>query len=98
MIYIENIKDVWKKLNYILNSSQKKWGFIVLVCILIGALVETLGVSIIVPLVQAMISPDMIRESIPIENIRKAFEKISDVELIFSLGAVVVFIYLIKPS
>ncbi len=96
MIYIENIKDVWKKLNYILNSSQKKWGFIVLVCILIGALVETLGVSIIVPLVQAMISPDMIRESIPIENIRKAFEKISDVELIFSLGAVVVFIYLIK--
>lgn len=96
MIYIENIKDVWKKLNYILNRSQKKWGFFVLVCIMVGALVETIGVSIIIPLVQAMIAPDMIRERIPFDNIRRIFEDMSDVELIFFLGGAVIIIYAVK--
>ena len=96
MRYIENIKDIWKKLNYILDTTQKKWGVFVLICIMFGAIVETLGVSVIIPLVQAMIQPEMIRESIPFENVRKMLSGMSDIELIFLLGGFVIFIYLIK--
>lgn len=96
MRYIENIKDIWKKLNYILNATQKKWGAFVLICIMFGAIVETLGVSVIIPLVQAMIQPEMIRESIPFENVRKLLSGMSDIKLIFLLGGFVIFIYLIK--
>ena len=37
MKYLNYIKDIWKKLNYILNKTQKKWGLFVLFCIMIGA-------------------------------------------------------------
>lgn len=96
MNYLKSIKEIWNKIIYILNSSQKRWGVIVLICIMFGALVETLGVSIIIPLVQAMISPDVIRASIPFESINIWLEKKTDTEIILALGIFVVLIYIFK--
>ncbi|MCR5178971.1 MAG: ABC transporter ATP-binding protein/permease [Lachnospiraceae bacterium] len=50
-------KDILGKLMYILTPQQKSYGVLVLFCSLVGALFETLGVSIIYNLVQAMVNP-----------------------------------------
>lgn len=96
MKYLNQIKDIWKKLNYILNKTQKKWGLFVLFCIMIGAIIETLGVSIIVPLVQAMISPNQIRSAVPFASVRGYLETKSDTDLIIILGIFVIVIYVVK--
>ena len=96
MNYLKNFRDIGNKIKYILNSSQKKWGIFVLLCIMIGALAETLGVSIIIPLVQAMVSPDTIRNNIPIEGVRIFLQSKSDSEVILYLGTFVVIVYLLK--
>ncbi len=96
MSYIKSAKDVIKKINYILNRSQKRWGAIVLVCIMIGAIVETFGVSIIIPFVQALLSPDVIRENIPFDGIKRLLEEKTDIELIIILSIIVICIYIFK--
>ena len=96
MKYIKNIKDVWDKLNYILNSSQKRWGVVILICIMIGAVVETLGVSIIVPLVNAMLTPDAVRQKIPIEGVKSFLQGKSDSELIMYMSLTVIIVYILK--
>lgn len=50
--------DIIKKLNAILNKKQKKRVLILLFMIIIGALLETLSVSMILPIVQAVIEPN----------------------------------------
>ena len=51
-------KDLVSKLMYTLTPQQKSYGVVVLLCSLVGALFETLGVSIIYNLVQAMVNPE----------------------------------------
>lgn len=41
MKYIRILKDISKKISYMLDKSQKRWAVVVLVCIFIGAMVET---------------------------------------------------------
>ena len=60
------INKVWneaKKFIYILDRQQKMWGCVVFFLSFIGALAETLGVSVILPLVQVMIDPDALFEN-----------------------------------
>lgn len=53
-----NVVLVTKKLMYILNSEQKRYGIYVIVASFIGALLETLGVSFIIPLINALLTPE----------------------------------------
>lgn len=51
-------KNIIKKLNYIFSKRQKiKW-LLTLICIIIGSFMELLGISCILPLLQAMIAPE----------------------------------------
>ena len=52
---LRSIKDIWNKFSFILTDSQKRWGLLVMIITLIGAIFETLGVSVALPLVQVMI-------------------------------------------
>ena len=96
MKYVKHIKDIWNKLNYILNHTQKRWGIIVLACIMVGALVETLGVSIILPLVQAMVSPEKICESIPFPSLSRYLRGKSNADIISILAGAVIAVYIFK--
>lgn len=96
MKYARDIKDIVGKINYILNKSQKRWGIVVLVCIMIGAIVETLGVSIIVPFVQVMLEPQKMRESISFDSMSGFLDKKTDTELIVILSVFVISIYIVK--
>lgn len=52
---LKNISDYGRKVLFILTPQQKKWGIVLMILTLVGAVVETLGVSAILPLVQVMV-------------------------------------------
>ena len=52
--------DALRKLFQILNKNQKILGIVVLVCSFFSAILETLGVSIIVPLVNVLLQPEQL--------------------------------------
>ncbi|MDE6714079.1 MAG: hypothetical protein K2K20_10120, partial [Lachnospiraceae bacterium] len=52
--------NVYKRLKQLLNQKQKRSVAVLIVLIFISALLETLGVSFIVPLVSAVVDPEAI--------------------------------------
>ncbi|MBR5419973.1 MAG: ABC transporter ATP-binding protein [Lachnospiraceae bacterium] len=52
--------NVYRKLKYVLNSRQKRQVAVLIVLIFIGALLETMGISFIIPLVSAVVTPEKI--------------------------------------
>lgn len=95
---LRSVIDIWKKYDFILTSSQKKWGIVIFILTLLGAVCETLGVSIILPMVQVMIDPKQVRENAFFEPIISYLHLDSNASLIWAIGLVVVAIYLVKNT
>ena len=57
---LKTIFGMINKLNYILDKKTKRSSIFVFANILVAALLETLGVSAIIPFIQAMINPEEI--------------------------------------
>lgn len=88
--------SVIKKLNYIFNRKQKLqivWLFIV---ISIGSALELLGVSIILPVIDAIMAPDKILEDSTYRAIYELFHMTSTKQLILLLLIGMVTVYIIK--
>lgn len=81
---------------FILTTSQKRWGVVVIVMTLIGAICETLGVSVILPLVQVMIAPEELQKQPVIASVAGALGISSPGGFVWLVGAAVIFVYLIK--
>ena len=60
---LASLADVFKKLKYILTGRQKQLSIVVFLMTVMGAALETLGVSIIVPLVQSFLSADQLLQN-----------------------------------
>ena len=56
--------SLFQKLNYIFDKKQKGRFVVLAVMILIGGVFETLGVSMLIPAVNAIMQPDLVREKI----------------------------------
>jgi len=93
---INNIKDVWHKLMYILTPQQKKYGAILFVLSLVGALLETLGVSIIIPFMQAMVEPQKLMRNIYVARLMKHLGINSNIGLTFLICIVIAGVYILK--
>lgn len=86
--------DIIKKLNVVLSKRQKIRVIILLFMILIGALLETLGISMIVPVVGAILEPDALSENALIAGINKVL-RITDINrfvIVMLLLMIAVFI------
>lgn len=59
---LRSLKDILKKYMFILTPSQKRWGLVVVIMTLIGAVCELMGVSIILPLAQVMLDPQQLKK------------------------------------
>lgn len=92
---LEFIKII-KQFQFILNKKQKQKCFLAMILIIIGSLFETLGVSLIVPFVQAMLVPDKLMKNEYIQDIMKFCNINSGTALIVLMGIGLIFIYLIK--
>ena len=93
---LNSIKEVWEKYKFILTPSQKKLGIVVILMTLLGAICETLGVSIILPLVQVMIAPQQLRENEVLSPIIAFMGIESDNTLVWIVGLAVIIVYIIK--
>lgn len=93
---LKSLKEVWNKFNFILTTSQKRWGVVVIIMTILGALCETLGVSVILPLVQVMIEPQQLRQNAFIAPIIESLNLHTDTALIWAIGIGVILVYLIK--
>ena len=90
------IKDVAEKLNFILTREQKKYAFLVFVLSLISALFEMLGVSAILPLMQAFLEPESLREQTYLKPFIRLFHLDTSALLIAFVCIVVILIYIVK--
>ncbi len=93
---LKSIKDVWDKYSFILTPSLKRWGIVVIVLTVIGSVFETMGISIILPLVQVMVAPQELRNHAKIGPVIAYMGVESDTDLIWLTGIAVIIVYLIK--
>lgn len=93
---IRKIIDALLKLFQILNRNQKIWGIIVLICSFIAALLETLGVSVIVPLVNALLNPAQLFENSYIRSTTEFLGIHTNEGLIILVIFAVVLVYIFK--
>lgn len=93
---ITKIRDGIKKINYILTSEQKRY------CILVGIMaillsgLELLGVSVILPLMQAFLEPEELKNQKYLKVFIKAFKLENDAEIIVFTCIGIILIYIIK--
>lgn len=92
--------SMFTKLNYIFDKKQKGQLILLAVLILIGGVVETLGVSMMLPVVSAILKPEAIHRQIDkrpeLQNIVNFLHIDTDLELITVLVVVVIFLFVFK--
>lgn len=88
--------DAISKLNYILTPGQKKYGVLVFLLSIVSAVLETFGVTIVVPLLQAFLDPEALMQSEYIKPLVSFFELQSYREVIFVICIGVIVIYIFK--
>ncbi len=93
---LKSVQDVWSKMLYILTPKQKKMSIKVFIMVLFGALMETLGVSMIIPLVQAMISIDELMKNKYVMTVADVLHITTGNQLILVISLLVILVYVIK--
>lgn len=93
---LKKIKDLWHKFQVILSKSQKMWAATVFGLTLIGAIIETIGVSVIIPLIQVMVQPDVIRENEIGAKVLSYIGPATDRQIMYLVGAAVIVVYVLK--
>lgn len=96
MKILNNLCDVAKKFGKIMTTSQKRWGIVVFVLSIIGAIFEMLGVSVILPLVQVMMQPEQIYSVKIVQEICQVLGVETERQLLVLITVFVVLIYVIK--
>ena len=93
---IESLLDILEKMTLVLTPNQKRRSLIIFIFMGMGALVELLGVTTILPFLEAMLDPIAIREKWYIQLILKIVYIESNKSLLFFLGIVIMLIYILK--
>lgn len=85
-----------KKINYVFNRKQKINLLFLLIIIVLGAFLELMGVTAILPFVNAIISPEKLLENRIIKWIYSFLGLTSSLEIIILLSVALIVIYVIK--
>lgn len=93
---LKNIREIWQKFQFILTPSQKRWGIVLAFMTLVGAVLETLGISVILPLVSAMINPESLWNNAYIQIITQRLNITENAQLIMLVGIGVILVYILK--
>lgn len=95
MKFIEKIVNIFKKWNVILDGKHKRHCILIFIIIFISSLLETIGISIILPFVSAIIAPSKLYEIHFINKFVNNFS-LSNNQLIIILGVLIIAIYIVK--
>ena len=85
-----------KKINYVLDKRQKIHLLFLLFIIFVGAFVELLGVSAILPVVNIALTPEVIDEKWYLILIRDTFDFTSVSQMLIFMAGVIIVVYILK--
>lgn len=92
------ILEMLNQVNYLLDQKTKRASIFVFINILIAAMLETLGVSAIIPFIQAMINPEQIASNKYIKIFIQLLSIDNNFELLVVLAFFVICIYVLKNA
>lgn len=93
---IKTIIEISKELKYILSKNQKKYVIVVLIVSMISSLFELLGVTAILPFVQAVLSPKVLFENEMLRPVIATLHITTPKGLILLCGVGITALYLFK--
>lgn len=96
MKIFEQAKNLASKFYYIFTPSQRKGSILLFFLLMIGSLLEMLGVSAIVPLVQVILMPDGLLQNEKFIWLWQLLHVKDAMQLVVCVSAGTVFVYLIK--
>ena len=96
MNIVKQIKSIFGKIYDIFTPKQRKGSIVVFFLMLLGSLLEMLGVSIIVPLVQVILMPDSVLNSETYQWIWNILHVDEPGEVVLWVSAGAIGVYLIK--
>ena len=85
-----------KKINYVLNRKQKIQLVLLLAVIFVGAFVELLGVSAVLPVINVALAPETIDETWYLAEIKRIMGFTQPSQILKFLAAVLILIYILK--
>jgi ABC-type multidrug transport system fused ATPase/permease subunit len=92
--------NLLKKINYIFDKKQKGQLVLLAVLILIGGVVETLGVSMMIPVISVILKPESLHRQIDkypvLKNIIEGMGLDSDLKLASALLIILIFLFIFK--
>lgn len=88
--------DVWHKINIMLTKQQKRYGVYVFLCTLVAAVFETIGVSAILPVVEALLNPGNLKEKWYVKPLVSCFNISDDKIIMLLICIMVILIYIVK--
>lgn len=93
---LAKIKDLIRKINYILSKQQKQYGILVFICTILSALMEMLGVSAIMPMVEGIVDTKALFAKWYLQPLINVFHIQNPKILLFIVCAGVIIIYVFK--
>ena len=93
---IAKVIHALRKLFLVLNRNQKILGTVVLICSLVAAGLETLGVSVIVPLVNSLLQPEQLFKISFVRSITDILGICTNEDLILLIIFAVILVYIFK--
>ncbi len=93
---LRNVKSLFDKFRVILSRPQKSWAAVLFVMTLVGALLEAVGVSAVLPLINVIIDPNVVRNNEIGAKLLAHFSGITDEEIMILTAAGVIAVYIFK--
>lgn len=91
-----NHTGTWKKICYIFDKKQKLKAALLFLVIIVGAFVELVGVSAVLPFISAVLNPDQILEAPVLGDLYRILGFGDINEYIVFLGGAIIVIYILK--
>lgn len=95
---MRKVFDAINKLRFILSREQKFYCVVVFIMAAISAVLEILGVSMVIPLLSIIMSIDQIRGNVYVKPILEALHLSSDTQIIIFICTGVALIYIFKNA
>lgn len=96
MKHLKSLSEVLKKLNFILTGKQKRTGYVVMLMIVVGSFLDMLGVSAILPFIEAILTPENIVEKWYVRPIIQIFHPEDMMGITIIIGICIILIYIFK--
>ncbi len=93
---MRKVKDIYDKLAFILSSQQKKYAILILIMSGLAAVLEMLGVSIIIPIMDVLLDTDVLMNKSYIQPFVKALHLNSNIKVVWFVCILAMLVYVFK--